>query len=241
MRHQGGSAGEILGRKLARSDPQPWWGRECQVGTARRIARTIFLGSAPSSVVSKTAARGLDRAHTFSGACSLGRLRRCMPMRSAAFLTGCTISTPPATGVRTPRALLVRHSRQPAPGNGRSQTALRRQEEVRGKIADVLKKTAFKLCRMHLLGGETKQIKPYHTTAESCFDLRPLQLQNRGLILLVASLRNDLSAMPRMVQYALIPTTNLTRPACRVRVGMCPARTCDPTKTSSALHLHRPA
>jgi hypothetical protein len=121
-----------------------------------------------------------------------------MPMRSAAFLTGCTISTPPATGVRTPRALLVRHSRQPAPGNGRSQTALRRQEEVRGKIADVLKKTAFKLCRMHLPGGETKQIKPYHTTAESCFDLRPPQLQNRGLILLVASLRNDLSAMPRI-------------------------------------------
>jgi hypothetical protein len=38
---------------------------------------------------------------SFSGACSLGRLRRCIPMRSAVFLTGCTISTPPATGVRS--------------------------------------------------------------------------------------------------------------------------------------------
>jgi hypothetical protein len=73
MRHQGGSAGEILGRKLARSDPQPWWGRECQVGTARRIARTIFLGSAPSSVVSKTAARGLDRAHIILGCLQPGQ------------------------------------------------------------------------------------------------------------------------------------------------------------------------
>ena len=33
-----------------------------QVGAARRIARTIFLGSAPSSVASKVTARGLDRA-----------------------------------------------------------------------------------------------------------------------------------------------------------------------------------
>ena len=40
---------------------------------------------------------------SFSGACSLGRLRRCMPMRSAVFLTGCTISTPPATGVKSGR------------------------------------------------------------------------------------------------------------------------------------------
>jgi hypothetical protein len=38
---------------------------------------------------------------------------------------------------------------------------------VRGKIADVLKKTAFKPCRMLLLGGETKQIEPYHTTAKA--------------------------------------------------------------------------
>ena len=35
-----------------------------QVGAARRIARTIFLGSAPASVVSKTAVRGLgSRTH----------------------------------------------------------------------------------------------------------------------------------------------------------------------------------
>jgi predicted AAA+ superfamily ATPase len=39
--------------------------------------------------------------------------------------------------------------------------------EVRGKIADVLKKTAFKLCRMLLPGGETKQIEPYHPTAKA--------------------------------------------------------------------------
>jgi predicted AAA+ superfamily ATPase len=43
------------------------------VGTARRIARTIFLGSAPSSVVSKTAARGLDRAHIILGCLQPGQ------------------------------------------------------------------------------------------------------------------------------------------------------------------------
>jgi predicted AAA+ superfamily ATPase len=44
-----------------------------QVGAARRIARTIFLGSAPSSVVSRTAARGLDRAHIILGCLQPGQ------------------------------------------------------------------------------------------------------------------------------------------------------------------------
>lgn len=44
-----------------------------QVGAARRIARTIFLGSAPSSVASKVAARGLDRAHIILGCLQPGQ------------------------------------------------------------------------------------------------------------------------------------------------------------------------
>lgn len=44
-----------------------------QVGAARRIARTIFLGSAPSSVASKVAARGLDRAHIVLGCLQPGQ------------------------------------------------------------------------------------------------------------------------------------------------------------------------
>ncbi|TPL20967.1 ATP-binding protein [Mesorhizobium sp. B2-4-9] len=44
-----------------------------QVGAARRIARTIFLGSAPSSVASKVAVRGLDRAHIILGCLQPGQ------------------------------------------------------------------------------------------------------------------------------------------------------------------------
>lgn len=44
-----------------------------QVGAARRIARTVFLGSAPSSVASKVAARGLDRAHIILGCIQPGQ------------------------------------------------------------------------------------------------------------------------------------------------------------------------
>lgn len=44
-----------------------------QVGAARRIARTVFLGSAPSSVASKVAARGLDRAHIILGCLQPGQ------------------------------------------------------------------------------------------------------------------------------------------------------------------------
>ncbi len=44
-----------------------------QIGAARRIARTIFLGSAPSSVVSKVAARGIDRARIMLGCLQPGQ------------------------------------------------------------------------------------------------------------------------------------------------------------------------
>ena len=43
------------------------------MAAARRIARTIFLGSAPSSVASKVAARGLDRAHIVLGCLQPGQ------------------------------------------------------------------------------------------------------------------------------------------------------------------------
>lgn len=44
-----------------------------QIGAARRIARTIFLGSAPSSVVTKVATRGLDRARIVLGCLQPGQ------------------------------------------------------------------------------------------------------------------------------------------------------------------------
>lgn len=54
----------------ALEDKEPRFG---QVGAARRIARTLFLGSAPSSVVSKVAVRGLDRAHIILGCLQPGQ------------------------------------------------------------------------------------------------------------------------------------------------------------------------
>jgi hypothetical protein len=92
-------------------------------------------------------------------------------MRAAAFLTGCAVSTPPATRVRTARTRT--RFRFDTRTNLRREMEDRKRRfddktEVRGKIVDVLKKTAFKLCRMLLPGGETKQIEPYHPTAESC-------------------------------------------------------------------------
>lgn len=44
-----------------------------QVGAARRVARTIFLGSAPSSVGSKAGTRGLDRARVLLGCLQPGQ------------------------------------------------------------------------------------------------------------------------------------------------------------------------
>ena len=44
-----------------------------QVGAARRVARTIFLGSAPSSVASKSGTRGIDRARVLLGCLQPGQ------------------------------------------------------------------------------------------------------------------------------------------------------------------------
>ncbi len=44
-----------------------------QVGAARRVARTIFLGSAPSSVASTSGSRGLDRARVLLGCLQPGQ------------------------------------------------------------------------------------------------------------------------------------------------------------------------
>lgn len=44
-----------------------------QVGAARRVGRTIFLGSAPSSVATKVTTRGIDRAHVILGCLQPGQ------------------------------------------------------------------------------------------------------------------------------------------------------------------------
>ena len=44
-----------------------------QVAAARRVARTLFLGSAPSSVISRSGARGLDRARVLLGCLQPGQ------------------------------------------------------------------------------------------------------------------------------------------------------------------------
>ena len=170
MRHQGGSAGEILGRKLARSDPQPWWGREGQVGTARRSRAPSFLAARHPPLCPRLRRGVLTARISFSGACSLGRLRRCMPMRSAVFLTGCTISTPPATGVRSQDATRASGStlaptcaRKWKIANGASTTRGSARQDRRCSQED-----RFQLCRMLLPAGEPKQIEPYHTTAKRC-------------------------------------------------------------------------
>ena len=121
------------------------------MGTARRIARTIFLGSAPSSVVSKTAARGIDRAHIILGCLQPGQT-------SSVYADALSrlsdrlhyLTTPPATRVRTPRAFWFDTRANLRPEMEDRKRRFDDKTEVRGKIADVLKKTAFKLCRMLL-------------------------------------------------------------------------------------------
>jgi len=44
-----------------------------QVGAARRVARTIFLGSAPSSIATKVSTRGIDRARVLLGCLQPGQ------------------------------------------------------------------------------------------------------------------------------------------------------------------------
>jgi predicted AAA+ superfamily ATPase len=65
--------GDIDGEKAettALEAKQPRFG---QVNAARRVARTIFLGSAPSSVAVKPGSRGLDRARTVLGCLQPGQ------------------------------------------------------------------------------------------------------------------------------------------------------------------------
>ena len=44
-----------------------------QIGAARRVARTIFLGSAPASIATKVSTRGIDRARTLLGCLQPGQ------------------------------------------------------------------------------------------------------------------------------------------------------------------------
>ena len=91
---------------------------------ARRVARTLFLGSAPSSVATKPGIRGLDRARVLLGCLQPGqtssRLRRC------AEPTGGSTALPEQLrrqgAGRDP--LLVRHPGQSAPGDGGPQEAV---------------------------------------------------------------------------------------------------------------------
>ena len=138
------------------------------MGTARRIARTIFLGSAPSSVVSKTAARSIDRAHIIFGCLQPGQT-------SSVFADALSRLSDRLHHLNAPgdRSHDAKRFWFDTRANLRREMEDRKRRfddktEVRGKIADVLKKTAFKLCRMLLPGGETKQIEPYHATARSC-------------------------------------------------------------------------
>jgi hypothetical protein len=126
MRHQGGSAAEILGRKLARSDPRSLVGAGVPRWEPPAASRAPSFLAARHRPLCPRLRRGVLTARaSFSGACSQGRLRRCLPRRSAAFLTDCAISQRLRRQGSGRHALLGRHSRQPAPGNGRSQTALR--------------------------------------------------------------------------------------------------------------------
>lgn len=112
-----------------------------QVGAARRIARTIFLGSAPSSVASKVAARGLDRSHIILGCLQPGQA-------SSVYAD--------ALGRLADRLHYLNTSGDKGQDSTRfwfdTRANLRREmedrkrrfedrTEVRGKIADVLKKT----------------------------------------------------------------------------------------------------
>lgn len=136
------------------------------MGTARRIART-FPGSAPSSVVSKTAARGIDRARIILGCLQPGADFVGVAdafSRLSDRLRCLNASDPESQDAKRfwfdTRANLRREMED-------RKRRFDNKTEVRGKIAYVLKKTAFKPCRMLLPGGETKQIEPYHTTAKA--------------------------------------------------------------------------
>jgi hypothetical protein len=65
--------GDIDGDKAETTALEAKHPRFGQVNAARRVARTIFLGSAPSSVAVKPGSRGLDRARTVLGCLQPGQ------------------------------------------------------------------------------------------------------------------------------------------------------------------------
>lgn len=65
--------GDIDGDRAETAELENKEPRFGQVGAARRVARTIFLGSAPSSVVTKTTTRGIDRARIILGCLQPGQ------------------------------------------------------------------------------------------------------------------------------------------------------------------------
>ena len=94
-----------------------------QVNAARRVARTLFLGSAPSSVATKTGIRGLDRARVLLGCLQPGKT-------SSVYSDALNrLGRPAALPEQLRRQdagrdpILVRHPRQPAPGNGGPQAS----------------------------------------------------------------------------------------------------------------------
>ena len=112
-----------------------------QIGAARRIARTIFLGSAPSSVATKVAARGLDRARIVLGclqpgqpssvyADALGRLADRLH-----YLNASGDKSQEATRFWFDTRTNLRREMEDRKRRFDEKT------EVRGKIADALKKT----------------------------------------------------------------------------------------------------
>ncbi len=64
---------DIDGDRAETSDLENKEPRFGQVNAARRVARTLFLGSAPSSVAGKAGIRGLDRAHVLLGCLQPGQ------------------------------------------------------------------------------------------------------------------------------------------------------------------------
>ena len=108
-----------------------------QVGAARRIARTVFLGSAhPRSRPRSPRADSIARMSLWA-AFSRGRRRRSTPTR----LTGSIISTPPVTRVQASTRFWF-----DTRANLRREMEDRKRRfdgktEVRGKIADAVKRT----------------------------------------------------------------------------------------------------
>ena len=99
-----------------------------QVNAARRVARTLFLGSAPSSVAGKAGIRGFDRARVLLGCLQPGQTSATYSdalNRLADRLHYLNSSGDKASGRDS---LLVRHARQPAPRNGGPEATIRRRQ-----------------------------------------------------------------------------------------------------------------